>query len=184
MEDIKVLDHLLDANEQYNLSIMAHNSSLTLGWEDKDWGEGAKDKFIHSQWDLRDIKRSGILDSSTVQEELKERGLSIHNFDKAILNVDTIADSHWTHVHPGKTVLLYYLLEDWQDGWAGETLFFDRSNPIEVAYCSRYVPNRGIIFDGEIPHSVRAPSRSYPHKYRYTLATIFSNSNKQRTNNE
>jgi hypothetical protein len=174
MKGIYVTDDALDAATQYAVNISAHGSSLYIGWEDKDWGTGAADKFIYSQWDIEDVKACGILNSPKIGELLKLGGLSISDFDKAILNIDTVADAHWNHTHPDKTILLYYMLEDWEDGWAGETLYFDKDNIREVYYCSRYVPNRAILFDGNIPHSIRAPSRTYPHKYRYTLALIFN----------
>ena len=58
---------------------------------------------------------------------------------------------------PGSFTLLYYVNPVWENGWDGETIFYDRSG--EVALAVRPHPNRAVFFDSRILHNGRAPSR-------------------------
>ena len=84
-----------------------------------------------------------------------------------------MGDTHWTHDHTNQTVLLYYVNTEWLDSWGGETLFFDNFNK-DIVYGSSYTPNRVLVFDGEIPHTIRPPSKIFPHKFRFTLTLLFN----------
>jgi len=91
------------------------------------------------------------------------------------VNLSTPTDCHWAHTHKDHTVLLYYVNKHWKHDWAGETMFFN-DDLSEVAYASVYKPGRIIVFDGEIPHSVR-PQSSIAPNYRFTLSLFFKNNN-------
>ena len=88
------------------------------------------------------------------------------------MNVVKSNDVHYIHHHEGEQVLLYYVNLDWQDGWYGETLFFNPSNIKEVQYTSSFQPGRIILFDGSIPHAIRPQSIKAP-KFRFTLSLFF-----------
>jgi SM-20-related protein len=74
---------------------------------------------------------------------------------------------HPDDVRPGSFTLLYYPMAEWQDGWDGETVFFDEHGEIAVAVRPR--PNRAVFFDSRILHAGRAPSRLCP-ALRVTVA--------------
>ncbi|HWB99753.1 MAG TPA: 2OG-Fe(II) oxygenase, partial [Bryobacteraceae bacterium] len=74
---------------------------------------------------------------------------------------------HLDDERPGTFTLLYYPNLQWQDGWDGETVFYDQSG--EIALSVRIRPNRGIFFDSRILHTGRAPSRICP-ALRVTVA--------------
>ncbi len=65
---------------------------------------------------------------------------------------------HLDDSKPGSYTLLYYPNPEWQDGWDGETVFYDEAD--EIALSVRLRPNRAVFFDARIPHCGRAPSRS------------------------
>jgi hypothetical protein len=67
----------------------------------------------------------------------------------------------------GTFTLLYYPNLEWQDGWEGETLFYDPSG--EISFAIRPRPNRCVFFDSRILHAGRAPSRACP-ALRVTVA--------------
>jgi Rps23 Pro-64 3,4-dihydroxylase Tpa1-like proline 4-hydroxylase len=50
---------------------------------------------------------------------------------------------------------ILYLNKEWKDEWQGETLFYDD----EIAYAVLPKFGRLVVFDGEIKHSARPPSR-------------------------
>ena len=74
---------------------------------------------------------------------------------------------HPDDVRPGSYTLLYYPMAEWQDGWDGETVFFDEHG--EIALAVRPRPNRAVFFDSRILHAGRAPSRACP-ALRVTVA--------------
>jgi Rps23 Pro-64 3,4-dihydroxylase Tpa1-like proline 4-hydroxylase len=90
---------------------------------------------------------------------------------KANVNLSTPADTHWAHDHRNQIVLLYYVNKHWKHEWAGETLFYN-DDLSEVECASIYKPGRIVVFDGEIPHTIRPQSINAP-VYRFTLSLFF-----------
>jgi len=74
---------------------------------------------------------------------------------------------HADDERPGSYTLLYYPMQEWNDGWDGETVFFDERGEIALAVLPR--PNRAVLFDSRVPHAGRAPSRFCP-ALRVTVA--------------
>ena len=79
--------------------------------------------------------------------------------------------SNFIHSHPEKLAILYYVNLDWEDGWHGETLFYNESGK-EIVFASPYTPGRVIVFDASIPHTIRPQSVIGP-KFRFTLSIFF-----------
>ena len=65
------------------------------------------------------------------------------------------------HTHGNSTVFTYYINPEWKNEFYGETIFY---NPTLTESISSvlYKPNRGILFDGNIPHSIRPASHIAP----------------------
>ncbi len=62
---------------------------------------------------------------------------------------------------PNHKTVIYYCNSHWQPAWHGETLFYtpDRS---EILRAVLPRPGRLVVFDGNLPHSGRDPSRLCP----------------------
>lgn len=90
---------------------------------------------------------------------------------RAYTNVASYGDVLFSHVDclPDQHDLtaLWYLCEEWDVEWGGETVFFDRRD--EIACAVRPRPGRLVVFDGAIKHAGRPPSRIC-YAPRYTLA--------------
>lgn len=67
-------------------------------------------------------------------------------------------DPHMDDAAAGRFTLLYYPNPEWQDGWEGETLFYDADG--EIALAVKLRPNRAVFFDSRILHNGTAPSRA------------------------
>jgi len=93
---------------------------------------------------------------------------------RAYTNVSSFGDVLLTHTDctPDQHDLtaLWYLCEEWDVEWAGETVFFDAAD--EIACAVRPRPGRLVIFDGAIKHAGRPPSRIC-YAPRYTFAIKF-----------
>ena len=95
-----------------------------------------------------------------------------NNYIKCMVNLSTPADPKFTHCHPKQVVCLYYANLNWHPNFAGETLFYTEDQK-EIRYGSTYTPNRLVIFDGEIPHTIRAQNITGPN-YRFSIRLFFN----------
>jgi SM-20-related protein len=86
-------------------------------------------------------------------------------------NHSSFGDMLFTHTdcQPGSReyTALWYIAPEWDVEWGGETVLFNKDQDAEVAVSPR--PGRLLIFDGNILHAGRAPSRVC-YAPRYTLA--------------
>jgi SM-20-related protein len=89
-----------------------------------------------------------------------------------MVNLSKPADPNFTHCHPKQVVCLYYANLNWHPNFAGETLFYTEDQK-EIRYGSTYTPNRLVIFDGEIPHTIRAQNITGPN-YRFSISIFFN----------
>jgi SM-20-related protein len=65
---------------------------------------------------------------------------------------------HTDNKDPGHRTVVYYCNSYWQTDWHGETMFYthDHSDVIRAVLPK---PGRVVIFDADIPHAARDPSR-------------------------
>ena len=133
-----------------------------LGWADRE----DETPQLHALVNNANPKVFDLLENIRETETFLERieGLDC---DKVIANLSTSASVHISHAHPEKLVTLYYANVEWKEEWEGETMFFDEDGEIE--FTSRYVPGRIIMFDGSMPHTIRAQSIAGP-PYRFSLS--------------
>ena len=89
-----------------------------------------------------------------------------------VVNLVRSNDIHTIHHHKMSQVALYYVNMDWQDGWYGETIFYDELDRNKIDFTSPYIPGRIILFDGKIPHAIRPQSVDGP-KFRITLSFFY-----------
>jgi hypothetical protein len=83
-----------------------------------------------------------------------------HYGDMLFSHVDCVAGSR-------ELTALWYVCEQWDHEWGGETVFFDEHRDVRAAVSPR--PGRLVVFDGEILHAGRPPNRNC-HVPRFTLA--------------
>jgi SM-20-related protein len=90
---------------------------------------------------------------------------------RSYVNVAHFGDMLFTHTDclpgAGELTALWYVCERWDHEWGGETVFFDAQKEIRAAVLPR--PGRLAIFNGELLHVGRPPSRIC-YVPRYTLA--------------
>jgi hypothetical protein len=149
----------------------AKSCNFRLGWGDTNNPDrSAYDYFLHSMFndvDLENIKLFENLKNTVIEKILDDLTLT-----KTVLNCGTPSDSYSIHIHQNKKVLLYYVNLDWLDSWHGETLFYSE-NCKDIQFASPYTPGRLIIFDADIPHTIR-PQSIVGTKYRLTLSLFYN----------
>jgi SM-20-related protein len=87
-----------------------------------------------------------------------------HRIELAYANGQTYGQAGEIHTdtsEPGCKTVVFYCNSVWQPNWHGETLFYtpDRSDVIRAVLPK---PGRIVVFDADIPHAGRDPSRLCP----------------------
>ena len=131
-----------------------------LGWYDSN--DPAKYiPNLHSQWSDTDVKNSQLL--PYIQNCIDQTPWFTKKIiDATVVNLVRSNDIHTIHHHKMSQVALYYVNLDWQDGWYGETIFYDELDRNKIDFTSPYIPGRIILFDGSIPHAIRPQSVKAP----------------------
>lgn len=163
---IHIFDNAISQAEHETFYSYIRSSYFGIGFEDTNAVETANHKYLQSEYTIQDLEKSGFY--SAIQKSKAWNLLENKNISRIAINLGVPSDTNWLHTHKDQIALIYYANLNWTPEWAGETLFYSEDLK-EIIYTSMYVPRRLIIFDGEIPHSIRVQSNLAPH-YRFTLA--------------
>ena len=169
-KSIKVYDNVLDLGQRQHLYSFVARSKFIIGWADGAILENRQNKFLHSVYSNEDLDNFKLFDYLQGTEVSKD--LEGYTVDQAIVNLSMPSDYNYVHGHTQDKVLLYYVNLEWQDGWHGETLFFDEPCK-DVVFASQFTPGRFILFDASIPHTIR-PQSIIAAKYRFTFAVTLN----------
>jgi hypothetical protein len=167
---LRLYDSVFDMAYRSKLYQYMHGSFFKIGWADGLTPEKRGYQFLHSGHSEEDLKSVGLIEH--LQQTPVGQELVGYTLNKAVLNLSTPADVNFVHTHPEDKVLLYYVNLDWEDGWHGETLFFDESAK-NIMFASAYTPGRIIAFDAKIPHTIR-PQSHIATFYRMTFALVLT----------
>jgi hypothetical protein len=166
---IQVYDDVFDFGYRHELYCYIKKSFFKLGWVDAPTPDKIQHEFLHSVYSNEDVNAVGFF------EKLKNTSILEHvvglKHKHTVVNLSTPSDANFVHSHLEKMTILYYANLDWQDGWHGETLFYDELGK-DIIFASPYTPGRIIVFDATIPHTIRPQSTLGP-KFRFTLASFF-----------
>jgi len=166
---IRVYDGLFPLGFRSVAYEFALASNFMLGWSDGVSDAQLKHKYLHSVFSADDVERLGILQHIKTSEAAKE--LEGWVLTKTVLNLTSASDVHFVHAHENQKILLYYVNLVWEDGWYGETLFFDDECK-NILFASPYTPGRLTVFQGDTPHAMR-PQSIVADKFRFSLALFF-----------
>lgn len=147
------------------------NSNFHPGGNDNS-GIDISARHLHSSWSHEDLDNSMFLRIPELQPLLNKH-LNGYKVSKTRINLCSFSDHNNFHLDEffGKT-LLYYANHEWDLRWGGLTLFGDHATQSKLDFAVDLVPGRIVIFDGNIPHMVQAPTVMSP-VYRYTMAIQF-----------
>jgi hypothetical protein len=128
------------------------------------------------------IKWSCLLkDSNAVSDLIDSRYRTLDKFNnkrieifRQYINFSTTETVDTIHVDSstgttGAYTILHYGNFVWDKNWHGETVFYN-SDAEEILHATMPKPGRVVIFDSNIPHCARPPSRLAEYA-RYTIAT-------------
>lgn len=167
---LNVYDDLFSLSFRLSAYTFALSSHFKIGWGDGITEERIAHRYLHSLFSPDDVMRLGIIEQ--IRNSSAGAELDGYTLEKTVLNLSVPSDTHFVHTHPEEKILLYYVNPEWQDGWHGETLFYDEACK-DIVFATPYTPGRLISFSGSIPHAIRPQSRTGP-LHRFTLALIFN----------
>ena len=170
---ICVYDDVFTARFLDGLYSFSLASRFRVGWADSIVPEKATHQYLHSVFSEEDMVNCGLIEALATSKLAGE--IAGHRISKCILNLVTPSETHFVHTHPEDKGVLIYVNTDWQDGFYGETLFFDDTKR-NIIFASLFTPNRAVVFSGSCPHAIRPQSHLAP-AYRFTLTLFFNKEN-------
>jgi hypothetical protein len=177
---VHVYDGLIPAQLRADFYEYVTKSAFFIGWGDSDQSKALKHNCLYTYYDGNQTFKAGILpflQTTEVNEHIKGLDLT-----KSIVNMSVPTHVHFSHCHPEKVIVLYYVNLEWEQSWHGETLFYSEDLK-EIDLAINYTPGRVVVFDASIPHAIRPQSHTADH-YRFTYTLAFEehvDPNKERT---
>lgn len=166
---IYVYDDLFSLRTRDVTLFKCFRSNYKLGWGDGETEDLGGYHYLHSMFSEQELEMTPFfteLQQTPAYDHVKDLSIS-----QIVVNLATPCQANFLHAHPEKKVLLYYANTKWEEGWHGETHWYDEAKK-EIEYSSPYVPGRLVIFDGSIPHTIR-PQSYLANRYRFTLTILF-----------
>jgi hypothetical protein len=164
---IQIFDNVLPFAFREKMLMWALKSRYQIGWADSFDPMKSANKDMHAMFTDDEFKELGLWEYLQ-QHPVMAPIIQPYKPVKIVVNLTRSCDVHFTHSHPEKKVLLYYVNMEWKEGWEGETFFFTEDNQ-DIDTVLPYVPGRFILFDGALPHTIRAQSIIGP-QFRFTMA--------------
>jgi hypothetical protein len=167
---IEKYDNFFTPAIQTELHNSIMNSNFRIGWEDSIEVQHRMHPNLHSPYSFKDVQSLRILD--VVLDKLKEKNITINDYNKCVINLTKNMDVNFIHNHPDQVVFLHYSNLTWNPEWGGETVFYEH-NGKDILESNPYTPNRAIIFDGQIKHTLKSQNNLGP-TYRFTTSLFFN----------
>lgn len=165
MYKIEIYDNQVPFVDMQHIHEYVLNSNFRLGWSDRF---DKQNPNLYSSYKKEEVETSLLTKHLKTVSKKSKLKFNIDNFDKCIVNLSKCGDYYFSHSHKNNIVLLYYVNLEWKDGFAGETIFYE-NNLIDAKSVVSFVPGRIVIFDGEIPHTIR-PQSTYGPDFRFTIS--------------
>ncbi len=166
---IEKYDNFFSPKVQTELFNTIIHSNFKIVWNDSEEVQYKMYPCLHSPYTFEDVKNVKILD--VILDKLKDKNITINNYIKCIVNLTKNMDVNFIHNHPDQIVFVHYSNITWSADWGGETVFY-KDNGIDILESSPYTPNRDIIFDGNIKHTIKAQNM-LGHSYRFNTSLFF-----------
>lgn len=167
---MEIIDNFLEPSDLERVYGIAINSNFCIGWDDSQEVHKRAFPCLYSHYQQKDVDLLNI--DKFLYTKIKNENVKKQNFKKCIVNLTKPSDVNFIHTHPNEISVLIYINPTWHIDWGGETIFY-KNDFKEILYTSLYTPNRCIIFDGNIPHTIKSQNLLGP-SYRFTLTFFFT----------
>lgn len=167
-----VFDNILSLEETVKIARILKNSNFSRTEADRHDTQEVK------SW-AGEIERESIIRfpiyTKTTELLLSYFPAESYVMYRSYCNVAFFGDMLYTHTDtddddPASYTALWFISEEWDVEWGGETLFFNDQGDAELAVTPK--PGRLALFDGRILHVGRPPNRIC-YEPRFTVALKF-----------
>jgi hypothetical protein len=172
-KEIEIWDNLLSYKNRSEIYDFVKNSYFVCDGLDNSHIENSGHYNLVSNFSPKDLETSKLLKNvPEVFDKVKH-----YDINQVRVNLSTLNDKNHFHCD-GKDddknfkTLIYYPNMKWDIEWGGYTLFAN-DDLTEIEHTLVYTPGRFILFDGEIPHCIGAPTNMAP-SYRFTFVVQYT----------
>ena len=170
---IETFDNVFEESIRADIYFLAIMAKYQIGWDDTAVFEHRQFPCLHHSLTKQ---KWGELDLiSRIQNQQLHNKINNLKFVSATINLAVPSSIQFPHSHNEPTDLLYYINPEWKNEYYGETIFYNSTLTSSIA-TALYKPNSGVLFSGDVPHSIRPASHIAP-SYRFTLSMFFKDRN-------
>jgi hypothetical protein len=170
---IEIYNDVLTENHREQLYMFSITTDYKIGWDDTATFEHRQYPCLHHTLTPVEWKELNIIEG--LQDNSLKDILNNLTFNEATINLATPSSVQFPHTHGNSTIFNYYINPEWKNEYYGETIFYNSTLTSSVA-SALYKPNSGVLFSGDVPHSIRPASHIAP-SYRFTLSMFFKDRN-------
>lgn len=170
---IRYFDDMVDLATQQHFATFCQNSQYRLDGLSRDNWETQK-RYIVSYFSEEELDSSRLFHVSKIQNLLDTHAPNKKRVRQWVIFSD-LSTKVYMHYDGGFKVdgsmsFLYYVNNNWDPEWGGETLFANDKGEPEVII--PYTPGRIVLFDSKIPHRSTFVSPDSP--WRLTFNAVFN----------
>jgi len=170
---IKTFDNVFEENVRAEIYLLAITTNYQIGWDDTSVFEHRQFPCLHHSLTKQEWGQLDLI--SRIQNQQLQDKIKNEKFVSATINLAVPSSIQFPHSHNSSTILNYYINPEWKNEYYGETIFYNNTLTDSINSVL-FKPNRAILFDGSIPHSIRPASHIAP-SYRFTLTAFFKEKN-------
>jgi len=172
---IQIYDGLFNTIEMYNFEIFAQNSYYAITPITPLFPK-SQGKFLASPFSEEDLFKFGIFNSKS-SDSIKSFFTNKQRV-RSWITCTTHLSEFYVHTDAGTDknpiTILYYVNNEWNKEWGGETIFYNDKNEPELIL--EFLPGRLVIFDSTILHKALPMTLRAP-PFRFTFSSTYENIN-------
>lgn len=166
---IYIYDNAFSFFEQTNFYRFVTNSLYSSDGHDGPYK--INNNQFYSKFNNNDVVNMGFIKTNSYVILNKRYQLDQRKIKQVRVNLSNFFEKSFAHTDKKGLTLIYYANLKWDIFWGGHTLFLSE-DLTEIDYTCVYKPNRVILFDGIIPHSI-SPISTMCSEHRYSFVIQF-----------
>jgi hypothetical protein len=169
---VHIYDDVFSSIERKNHMNTSHRAKYTINKITSSPFSHNFQFYLKCNLNQEDVESFGVFDNQNVQQILKQHvGDNVEIKESWFLACTSTLSGHIFHVDrswSGCIILSYYLNENWEQNWHGETLFANNSGECEIAV--QYNPGRVILYNADTFHA--SGPITVPDQIRYLFVCV------------
>jgi hypothetical protein len=169
---VQIYDDVFSAIERKDHMVFIHRAKYTINKITSSPFSDVFQFYLKCNLNQEDLDKFGIFNNENVHQIVKQNvGDDVEIKESWFLACTSTLSAHIFHtdaVWPGCSILSYYVNEEWDQNWHGETLFANNSGECEIAV--QYNPGRVIVYSADTFHA--SGPITIPDQIRYLFVCV------------